>query len=86
MKTNQTIQGSRSKQITNMLAKGKRSAFPVDVKPMLATLVDEPFDDPEWLFEVKWDGYRALAYVNKGKADLRSRNNNDFNEKFYPVL
>ena len=31
--------------------------------PMLATLVDEPFDDPEWLFEIKWDGYRALCTI-----------------------
>jgi bifunctional non-homologous end joining protein LigD len=28
---------------------------------MKATLVDEPFDEPGWLFEVKWDGYRAIA-------------------------
>ena len=33
------------------------------VKPMLATLVDAPFDRPGWLFEVKWDGYRAIAEV-----------------------
>lgn len=52
---------------------------------MLATLTNDPFDDPEWVYEVKWDGYRALAYLNKGKAELRSRNNNGFNEKFYPV-
>ena len=30
---------------------------------MLATSVDEPFDDPEWLFEIKWDGYRAVAFI-----------------------
>ena len=65
--------------------KTKAAAFPTDLKPMLATLIDEPFDDPEWRYEVKWDGYRALAYMNKGKVDLRSRNNNDFNSKFYPV-
>src|SRR4030095_6213976 len=52
---------------------------------MLATLVDKPFDEPGWLYEVKWDGYRALAYLNKGKVEIRSRNNKSFNEKFYPV-
>ena len=36
-------------------------AMPHSLEPMLATLVKEPFDDPEWLFEVKWDGYRAIA-------------------------
>ena len=32
---------------------------------MLATLIKEPFDNPEWLFEIKWDGYRAIARVDK---------------------
>jgi bifunctional non-homologous end joining protein LigD len=54
-------------------------------KPMLATLVDEPFDDPNWVYEVKWDGYRAIASVNKGEVELYSRNNKTFNEKFYPI-
>ncbi|MEP6675549.1 MAG: DNA ligase D [Ferruginibacter sp.] len=68
-----------------LLQKGVRSAFPKDVKPMLATLVDAPFDDAGWSYEIKWDGYRALAYLNKGKVELRSRNNKSFNEKFYTV-
>ncbi len=53
---------------------------------MLATLVDKPFDEKGWLYEVKWDGYRAIAYVNNGEAALESRNNKSFNEKFYPVF
>ena len=53
---------------------------------MLATLIDKPFDDDGWLYEIKWDGYRALAYLQKGKAELRSRNNKGFNEKFYPLI
>ncbi|MBC7829121.1 MAG: DNA ligase D [Chitinophagaceae bacterium] len=68
-----------------LLKKKKRSAMPGDLRPMLATLVDEPFNDPAWIYEVKWDGYRTLAYLNKGKVELRSRNNNSFIEKFYPV-
>ena len=52
---------------------------------MLATLVDAPFDDPDWVYEVKWDGYRALAFVEKGEVQLLSRNNKSFDEKFYPV-
>lgn len=48
---------------------------------MLATLVDEPFNDPEWIFETKWDGYRALAYVDKA-VRLYSRNENLFNPLF----
>lgn len=64
---------------------GKRTAFPKQVKPMLATLVDKPFDDAGWLYEVKWDGYRAITMLHQGKASLVSRNNLPFNEKFYPV-
>ncbi len=66
-------------------SKGIKAPFPKTVSPMLATLVDKPFDEPGWLFEVKWDGYRAVALVDKGKVKLLSRNNKSFNEKFYPV-
>jgi bifunctional non-homologous end joining protein LigD len=74
-----------SKQIAHLLSKGKPSAFPKDIQPMLATLVDEPVEEEGWQYEIKWDGYRALGYVNKNKADLKSRNNKSFNEKFYPI-
>jgi len=53
---------------------------------MLATLVDKPIDEPGWLYEVKWDGYRALGFLHQGKVELRSRNNKSFDEKFYPVF
>jgi bifunctional non-homologous end joining protein LigD len=62
-----------------------QSKMPADLKPMLATLVDEAFNDDEWQFELKLDGYRALAYLKSGKADIRSRNNNSFNKQFAQV-
>jgi bifunctional non-homologous end joining protein LigD len=68
-----------------LLKKGKPSALPKNIEPMLATLVSDPVDEGGWLYEIKWDGYRALAYMNQGKVDIRSRNNKSFNEKFYPV-
>jgi bifunctional non-homologous end joining protein LigD len=52
---------------------------------MLATLVDEPFDNNEWLFEIKWDGYRAIGFVEGDKLRLVSRNQNDLT-KAYPEL
>ncbi len=65
--------------------KCRKVVFPRTFKPMLATLVDKPFEDPAWIYEIKWDGYRAVAMISKGKVNLISRNNKSFNEKFYPV-
>ncbi|PSL31976.1 DNA ligase D [Chitinophaga ginsengisoli] len=62
-----------------------RAQFPATVSPMLATLVDKPVEEPGWMYEVKWDGYRAIALLNKGDVQLISRNNKPFDEKFYPV-
>lgn len=70
---------------TALLKAAPKAKIPTGMKPMLATLVDEPFDDPGWQYEVKWDGYRALAFINKGEVELLSRNNKTFNEKFYPI-
>jgi bifunctional non-homologous end joining protein LigD len=59
--------------------------LPTNLRPMLATLADKPFDTEGWSYEVKWDGYRALAFINNGQVDIRSRNDKSFNDKFYPV-
>ena len=64
---------------------GKKAAMPAGIKPMLATLVDQPFDSKDWIFEIKWDGYRALAYCNKKNVDLVSRNKKTFKDKYGPV-
>ncbi|HXD77791.1 MAG TPA: DNA ligase D [Puia sp.] len=70
---------------TSIPAAAPKKAMPKDLPPMLATLVDKPFDEPGWSYEVKWDGYRAIAYLKKGKVELRSRNNKSF-DKYYPVF
>jgi bifunctional non-homologous end joining protein LigD len=56
--------------------------MPRQIQPMLATLVDEPFDDDEWLFEIKWDGFRAIAFIDDGGVRLTSRNQNDLTAEF----
>jgi bifunctional non-homologous end joining protein LigD len=71
--------------IVALLKKAPKSKIPTGVKPMKATLVDEPFDDPDWVYEVKWDGYRAVGVINGGDTELISRNNIPFNERFYPI-
>lgn len=62
-----------------------KAAFPKTVSPMLATLVDKPVEEGGWIYEVKWDGYRAIAMCNSGEVELISRNNKSFNDKFYPI-
>jgi bifunctional non-homologous end joining protein LigD len=64
------------------LPSARAAPMPRRISPMLATLVDQPFDDADWLFEVKWDGYRALAYIEDGKTRLVSRNQNDLTGEF----
>jgi bifunctional non-homologous end joining protein LigD len=59
--------------------------MPHSVKPMLATLAKEPFDHPDWMFEVKWDGYRAIAEIKDGGVSLYSRNQISLAKKFHPV-
>jgi bifunctional non-homologous end joining protein LigD len=56
------------------------------VKPMLAMPVAEPFDRPGWLFEVKWDGFRAIADVRDGEVQLYSRNHKSLADRFPPVV
>lgn len=68
-----------------VLSKGKSAKFPSELSPMLATLVDEPFDHEEWQYEIKWDGYRALAFCNMDQVELKSRNDKSYDKKFYPV-
>jgi bifunctional non-homologous end joining protein LigD len=53
---------------------------------MLAKPGGKPFDDPDWLFEIKWDGYRAVAELNKGKVKLYSRNGVSFENKYAEVV
>ncbi|OKS88155.1 DNA ligase D [Mucilaginibacter polytrichastri] len=67
-----------------ILKSAPKSKVPGSISPMKATLVDEPFDEPGWLFEVKWDGYRAIANIQKEEVSLISRKNLPF-EKYYPI-
>ena len=76
---------SASSAVLSGLPGAVEEPMPSVIHPMLATLVDKPFDDDEWLFEIKWDGYRAVAFLQDGKVRLVSRNQNDLTAE-YPEL
>ncbi len=56
--------------------------MPSVIHPMLATSAAKAFNDPGWLFEIKWDGYRAVAFLEGGRVRLVSRNQNDLSGQF----
>src|ERR1051325_7119120 len=78
--------GDHTRSVETILSRAPRSKMPQRLVPMLATLVDRPFDEPGWVYEVKWDGYRALAFCNGMDVNLLSRNEKSFNDKFYPLI
>jgi bifunctional non-homologous end joining protein LigD len=66
-------------------SKPVKRPMPLKIHPMLAESVEKPFDGEDWLFEIKWDGYRAIAFIDGGKVRLVSRNQNDQTPR-YPEL
>jgi bifunctional non-homologous end joining protein LigD len=79
--------------LTIDLPDAPKAGMPTKIKPMLAVLVDKPFDRTGWLFEVKWDGYRAIAEVRKRspgstrpEVRLYSRNQLFFEQRYQPVV
>ncbi|HTX58667.1 MAG TPA: non-homologous end-joining DNA ligase [Verrucomicrobiae bacterium] len=82
-KTWQSRPASRQSGATRIRANLKRDPLPKIASPMLATLADAPFDSDDWLFEIKWDGYRGICTIDAaGKLSLVSRNALDLLEKF----
>jgi bifunctional non-homologous end joining protein LigD len=67
------------------LSGAREASMPRYLEPMKATLATRPFRDEDWLFEVKWDGYRVEAVVRDGKVSLFTRNGHDA-EAYFPRL
>jgi len=84
LKRDQGAKGAAKAAPKKTVKRGPRKAriTAADLKPMLATLTDGPFDDPDWIFEVKWDGYRVIAKAESGSAVLLSRNGIDVTKKY----
>jgi bifunctional non-homologous end joining protein LigD len=68
------------------MLKGEEAPYPASISPMLATLVKEPFDNPEWVYEVKWDGFRILAHIQKGAVKLLSRSGQNYTKNYLPIV
>ena len=70
---------------SGLVSQPVKRPMPTRIHPMLAESVDEPFDGDDWLFEIKWDGYRAIAFIEDGRVRLISRNQNELTAR-YPEL
>jgi len=79
-----SLAGSASSAL-KALAGAEEKPMPTVIHTMLATPVAKPFDNPDWLFELKWDGYRAVAFIEDGRLRLVSRNQNDLTKQFAEV-
>ena len=83
---NETSRSSVSSESSAVLVSVPvKRAMPTTIHPMLAESVEKPFDDEDWLFEIKWDGYRAITFIENGKVRLVSRNQNELTGR-YPEL
>jgi bifunctional non-homologous end joining protein LigD len=64
---------------------GIKKSMPKSVKPMLCTLTKEVVPDEDYLYELKWDGYRIISYIDGGKVRMDSRSALDYTKKYPPV-
>ena len=61
----------------------RTTTWPKRLQPMLATLTDAPFDDVNWVFEDKYDGFRMVALIESGTVTLYSRNGKNISHRLY---
>jgi len=89
--SNDTVAKTRSKKpsansrigsTVEAIAGGEQAPMPTIIRPMLATPIAKAFDNPDWVFEIKWDGYRAVAFIEEGRVRLVSRSQNDLTAQF----
>ena len=71
--------------LARFLSVAHKAAFPDFISPMLCTPTPSPMDDPRFLHEVKYDGYRILSYVRSAKVYLKTRKNQNYTSK-YPLV
>jgi bifunctional non-homologous end joining protein LigD len=72
-------------ELASAVPRARRAVMPRTVAPELATLVSAPPGGAEWLHEIKFDGYRVVCEVRRGKAQLLTRHGKDWSDRFAPV-
>lgn len=65
---------------------GTRTAFPTDIKPQLAVLVERAPEGMEYLHEIKLDGYRTLAFIHSKNIQMRTRSSLDWSHKYSAIV
>src|ERR1044072_646027 len=82
---NNSIRAARNSRICS---RGEPKEFPTSINPMLAVPVDEPFENEDWVYEVKWDGVRAILFWNKSDAILKitSRKGNEISQRYPEIM
>ena len=65
---------------------GRKVKMPGYFKPMMAKVTKNPFDKNGWIYEIKWDGYRVISFIEKNKVELMSRNLKNFNTRFPDLI
>ncbi|HSZ63212.1 MAG TPA: non-homologous end-joining DNA ligase [Terriglobales bacterium] len=81
-KSNKKTSANSASSAVKALVGAEEKPMPTEIRPMLATTVEKAFDNPDWLFEIKWDGYRAIAFIEDGRVRLVSRTQNDLMAQF----
>jgi bifunctional non-homologous end joining protein LigD len=79
------MKSSLSKKTEKLIMGADRSKMPATVAPMLCTLTKELIQDDQYLYELKWDGFRIVSYADKGKVKMDSRSALNYTHK-YPVV
>lgn len=74
------------KSTLNLLKDCPKESIPKNIIPMMGTLTEKPFNNADWIFEIKWDGYRAIAEWNDNQVYLYSRNQLPFNDRFPKIV
>jgi bifunctional non-homologous end joining protein LigD len=85
LETETDVEALSSPYVQKLIKTGKKEPMPGEIAPMLCTLTPQPIDDRDYLYEIKWDGYRIISRVKSGKVRMDSRSAKDYTSR-YPVV